>query len=180
MLEQLLTLDKTLFLFINNAFANPVLDLLFINITYLGSTLLLVFIAVLLLLNRQKKPALSLLIGLAINVVLILILKSFIARPRPEIGARIITQSQESSFPSGHAANAFMAAGILGKYFSKFIFAFYILAILVGISRIYAGVHYPLDVLAGLVIGVIVNLAVQKLPVEKWIEKIEKTYSRRK
>lgn len=178
MIEQVLAFDKALFLLINNAFANPAMDLLFINITYLGSTLLLVFYAILLLLNRQKKLALSLLIGLAINAALVLILKSFIARPRPEIG-RVITQSQESSFPSGHAANAFMAAGILGKYFSNFILLFYILAILVGISRIYVGVHYPLDVLAGLVIGFLVNLAVQKLPVEKWIEKIEKLIKRK-
>ena len=58
-----------------------------------------------------------------------------------------------SSFPSGHAANAFMVAALLAERFRRKRYGLYGMAGLVAVSRIYLGVHYPSDVLAGSCLG---------------------------
>lgn len=58
-----------------------------------------------------------------------------------------------NSFPSNHSTSAMVLAMALGYLFPLFIFYFIILAIITGILRIMAGVHYPIDVLMGLFIG---------------------------
>ncbi len=57
------------------------------------------------------------------------------------------------SFPSSHAAMSFAAAGVFARYFPLFFPLFYGLALIMSLSRIYVGVHYPSDVLAGAVVG---------------------------
>jgi undecaprenyl-diphosphatase len=65
----------------------------------------------------------------------------------------------DSSFPSGHAANAFMVAAILADRFRRKRHLFYGLAAWVALSRIYLGVHYPSDVVAGGCLGFIITWA---------------------
>ncbi len=62
------------------------------------------------------------------------------------------------AFPSSHATNTFAAAFFLSYYYPKFISFFYLIAILVGYSRIYLGVHYPFDVIAGGIEGTLFGL----------------------
>lgn len=62
-----------------------------------------------------------------------------------------------SSFPAGHAATAFAGAVLLSLLAPRLAPAFVVLAILIGVSRVYDGVHYPTDVLAGAALGALVG-----------------------
>ncbi|MFC1895205.1 phosphatase PAP2 family protein [Thermodesulfobacteriota bacterium] len=62
-------------------------------------------------------------------------------------------RGQSFSLPSSHATNMFAAATFLSYYFPKGLPFFYVMALLVGYSRVYLGVHFPLDVLVGAVVG---------------------------
>jgi undecaprenyl-diphosphatase len=62
------------------------------------------------------------------------------------------------SFPSSHATNNFALATILTYYFRKYRYWFYSIAALVAFSRVYVGVHYPIDISAGAILGTSVGL----------------------
>jgi undecaprenyl-diphosphatase len=68
-----------------------------------------------------------------------------------------------SSFPSGHAATSFACAYVFSRLAPRLTPAVYGLAVLIAFSRVYVGVHYPLDVLAGAVLGTLVAIALLKL-----------------
>ena len=87
-----------------------------------------------------------------------LVIKNLVKRDRPcEALANVnrrITPSDQFSFPSGHTAAAFAIATLVSVYFPILTLPVIAWALLVGFSRIYLGVHYPTDILAGIVIGV--------------------------
>lgn len=69
------------------------------------------------------------------------------------------------SFPSGHAATSFACAATLARYVApRFAIGLYVLAALIAWSRVYVGAHYPLDVLAGAVLGLGIATALRLLP----------------
>jgi undecaprenyl-diphosphatase len=70
-----------------------------------------------------------------------------------------------SSFPSGHAATSFAGAVVLSRLVGKGVFLLIVLAVLIAFSRVYVGVHYPLDVVAGAALGALVGGAVVALAV---------------
>ncbi len=59
------------------------------------------------------------------------------------------------SFPSGHTAGAFIMATLISVFYPAWTIPGYILASLVGISRVYNGVHFPTDVIAGILLGLL-------------------------
>lgn len=65
-----------------------------------------------------------------------------------------IKPPDEWSFPSGHAAAAFVMATVLRHFYPQFSIPFYLGASTIGVSRVYNGVHYPSDVLFGCVLGI--------------------------
>jgi undecaprenyl-diphosphatase len=83
--------------------------------------------------------------------------KPVIARHRPFVsytGFELMAKPQRSgSFPSTHAAGASAGAFALGRVFPELRAALWIMAALVAFARVYVGVHYPLDVIGGAVIG---------------------------
>jgi undecaprenyl-diphosphatase len=81
--------------------------------------------------------------------------RPFIAHPR--IHPLYVVHS--SSFPAGHAATAFAGATVLTYFAPRLWPLFLTVAVAIAFSRIYVGVHYPLDVLAGAAIGVLVAAA---------------------
>jgi undecaprenyl-diphosphatase len=68
-----------------------------------------------------------------------------------------------SSFPSGHSASSFACAYVLSRFAPRLTVFFYVLAALIAFSRVYVGVHYPLDVLAGAALGTLLAIALLRL-----------------
>ena len=66
----------------------------------------------------------------------------------------LVPAPQDHSFPSGHAATSFAAATILTAFAPRLAPAWLALALAIGFSRVYVGVHYPLDIVGGAVLGV--------------------------
>jgi undecaprenyl-diphosphatase len=139
-------LDKY-FLLIQN-FRNPVLDSVMTAFSFIGSWILIpILVVAVFLWKKQKRWIPVLLIGLAISELLMQTMKWAIPRMRP---TAIIT---EHSFPSGHASSVFSAVPIINRNFKTFKYAWLALAVLISFSRIYLGVHYLSDVVAGGLLG---------------------------
>jgi len=150
-MELLLTLDRQLFLFINHLPHTSLSDVVALAISGVGTAGIIWFIiAILLFLREEKKdhwfflPVL--LAGGTSWAIVELILKPLVGRIRPD-------GSDGFSFPSGHATIAFAMAVVLSRKEPKWKWIFYTLATLISLSRIYLGVHYPLDVLFGALLG---------------------------
>ena len=87
-------------------------------------------------------------------------LKALTNRDRPPLRyaepKALVSVPHDGSFPSGHAATSFAAATILAFAFPRLWPLLFTLAAAIAFSRVYVGVHYPLDVVAGAVLGVLV------------------------
>jgi undecaprenyl-diphosphatase len=89
------------------------------------------------------------------------LLKDAVHRPRPFVAhpeIHPLYAVHSSSFPAGHAATAFAGATVVAFLAPRAAPVLFLVAALIGYSRVYVGDHYPTDVLAGAVIGVVVGL----------------------
>jgi undecaprenyl-diphosphatase len=112
------------------------------------------------------------LVGVAVGIVDLLsagLFKPWIDRLRPcfvlsDVRLLVPHQSHSPSFPSNHAANSFAAAAVLASLGPGFARVFFGVAAIVALSRIYLGVHYPADILAGALLGLGVGRVVRMFP----------------
>jgi undecaprenyl-diphosphatase len=164
-------LDEQLFLAINQALSGPWATRVLALLTKLGNGLVLAALIVgpLLIFDRRrlKRHLLPMVAAVAISGGVVNLMKIAVDRARPpeafaaagvEIHAPLGSPS-DRSFPSGHTQTAFGAATYLSCLYPAGSPVFLILALGVGISRIALGVHYPLDVLSGAVIGAAFSIA---------------------
>ena len=130
------------------------------NFIWPGTVCLVVF----LWFKRMRGLALVLATALAVSIADFLgaTLKELIARDRPchvlaNIAKDIANCSNSFSFPSNHAINSFTFSTIIALAYKKIAFFLYVSALLIGYSRVYLGVHYPTDVLAGTLCGILIG-----------------------
>ena len=106
------------------------------------------------LLWRRATPFVLVLLADAAADGLATLLKLVVGTRRPSGGGPLIAIPHSDSFPSGHAATSFACATVLTALVPRAAPAFYVLALAIGYSRVYVGVHWPLDVVGGAVLGV--------------------------
>jgi undecaprenyl-diphosphatase len=132
----------------------------FATITWLGSaSLWILILAGCIFISRWRKIAAVLIIVIAFSVLVNEDLKEIVRRDRP---GDMIDDSyfiaHSYSFPSGHTQTAFVIATVLSAFVAlRFNIVTFLLAATVGVSRIYLGVHYFTDVVAGAATGLIVG-----------------------
>ncbi len=171
--------DKFFLLWLHQ-FANPTRDQIMLKITQLGnpSFVIMVVITTLILLWRKHYYQEAKIFILACLGALILTtgMKLFFAKPRPQLWKHLISETS-FSFPSGHALGSVVLYGLiaylLSNYYPKFSGLIYSFAtttiLLIGLSRIYLGVHWPTDILAGYGVGFLwLTLCVTLLKLQKY------------
>lgn len=157
--------DDTIYNFIISFRSEP-LDFVLKTITKLGNTLTIMFIVIIMLIILNKRDRVILGSNTIITVGLNQAIKHILRRPRPD-HLRLIKQGG-FSYPSGHSMIAVCVYGIMIYLINKKVqnkklriilsILLTILILLIGISRIYVGVHYPSDVLAGFILSTVILL----------------------
>lgn len=172
-MEWLLEMDGKLLLWLKEVFSHPVMDEVMIFVSRLGNKgFIWSAIGVLFLLfgyrnkiwrNRGFLVLFSLAANfLACNVVL----KPLIDRTRPYYVldyTPLIPPVGDPSFPSGHTSASFAAATAIYAINKKWGIAAYAFAAVMGFSRLYLGVHFPTDVLAGALVGTAAAMVIIKI-----------------
>jgi undecaprenyl-diphosphatase len=145
------------------------LDPIFVGLSIAGSWAAVWLAIALVLAVVWRRPNVLLVVAttaLATNLVTSVI-KHAVGRERPPTivldPEPLMEVPTTSSFPSGHASMSFACAYALSRLAPRLTPFLYVLAALIAFSRIYVGVHYPLDVLAGALLGTVVAIALLRL-----------------
>lgn len=165
-----LSYDEWILVMMRDNYGSPIgpnwLQELVKNITVLGSTTILILVLTsvigFLVLQGNYKSAILIFVTSCVGVCLVVLLKNTLGRPRPEVISHLVEVSSQS-FPSGHTTMSAVVylslASMLAHIQERKRVKIYsigiaiLLTFAVGISRIYLGVHYPSDVLAGWALG---------------------------
>jgi len=172
---------------LRNSFFND----FFMKVTFISSEIIIFSFLTILLLwrNNKRKWILPLWITLALTAIVSFLLKVAVQRQRPfQIGIVSLLPALEKSshliwnfsFPSFQAMLVFCAIPLLSKKFPKFKYVWIIFAVLVAFSRVYFGLHFLSDVIAGGFIGYLLGAIIVKTEKEnKFWEKIYKKIFRK-
>ncbi len=179
MLPHLLALDHTLRAWVVGHRIGPLDDVMW-GLSAVGRGGL-VWVAIGAGLAACRKLRASALIPLLLAILLASVaadhvLKPLILRQRPFAGTprvRVIGERpDDSSFPSGHASNAFAGAYVLSLVAAEPAVLWWLLAAAIAYSRVYLGVHYPLDVVAGAIVGAGCGALAVALRLDQWVDRV--------
>jgi undecaprenyl-diphosphatase len=168
MLDFLVQWDRKAFIYLNGLGAEPY-DSFWLAVTHFYNWIpLFVFLIALIFIAYRKKHGFIILLAYAAMIsilsLFIFFFKEFIGRVRPNNDMamlaleRVLQNPEDYGFFSGHAASSFSIATLavlLLKGRFKWIYVIFLWPVLISFSRIYLGVHYPLDVMVGALVGVL-------------------------
>jgi membrane-associated phospholipid phosphatase len=146
------------------SFNTPILDAFFIAITNLGSSVFYYLMIPVFYWSVNKKAGITLTASLLCSMYINVAIKEIVAFGRPigypGIRNLFVISAQGYSFPSGHAQGTSTFWGCIMKWYrSRRIYRLGIaIILLVSLSRLYLGVHWPLDVLAGIILGLTISM----------------------
>jgi undecaprenyl-diphosphatase len=159
-----LALDRAIFLFVQHHLRADWLDPVFLHLTLLGDAALVLTLLLWAALFVRRPFVGDALVTLAITAVAVALLKHLFAHQRPPAlveGLRVLgPHLRNFSFPSGHTTTAVAVAWVLATRFPAAALPLAVLAGLVAFSRVYNGVHFPLDVAGGCFLGSATGLTV--------------------
>jgi undecaprenyl-diphosphatase len=159
------SMDVTLFLLINRGSQNSFFDWFMPFMTDLKNFSYVLLALVIWILVRERRAGFIFLIFAGLTLVITdqfssHLLKEWVGRIRPcsiLSNVHLLTDCNTSySFPSSHAVNIFAVAFFLSQPFRRLTPLFYGIATVVAYSRVYIGIHYPLDVIGGAGIGLLI------------------------
>jgi len=155
--------DNTLMESIRSHMRCKFLDFIMPFITKLGSAGMIWIVVALVFLNSEKYHSYGFMLITSLLVCLLLgnlTLKPLFERTRPcdmnTVIQLLIARPTDFSFPSGHTMSSFAAASVIFYANDNMGIAAFVLASLIAFSRLYLYVHYPSDILAGIIIGVLI------------------------
>jgi undecaprenyl-diphosphatase len=163
MIDMIQMIDASVILQIYLAGGNFFFDFIAVLFSHLGTLRAgAILLSILFLLKKETRPLFFILVvAVLLSSVATGIIKEITARPRPfiELGLTasdmLVSTHPFRSFPSGHTSTAFAVAAVAAYHFRNWIIPIFFLACVAGVSRIYLLVHYPSDVIAGAVIGIL-------------------------
>ncbi|MFX1486092.1 MAG: phosphatase PAP2 family protein [Promethearchaeota archaeon] len=169
--------DESLFYLVNQVLANPVLDAIGPPIASYGALILFMIGTILLAARKDAGSRMAVLLMAASFWLVILFgssLKIYFGRPRPSLTLnytrRLAPQFGETSFPSADTMLAFFVWTFIAVKCKRFRVPLLIFAGMVGFLRVYVGVHYPSDVVAGALLGTAIGALV--LLMESLVERL--------
>jgi undecaprenyl-diphosphatase len=162
-MNRLMEMDTAMLRLINLQWAHPLLDRLIPVFSHFDQWQIPLVALLILIIIKERFKGMVIVVGLGLTIMLgetlcSLVVKELVDRARPchiHAWVRLIEGycPKSPAFPSSHATNITAAVTYLSRYFPRWLFAMVPLALLVGYSRVYLGVHYPLDVIGGAILG---------------------------
>ncbi|GFP73976.1 phosphatase PAP2 family protein [Clostridium fungisolvens] len=159
MIEKILAQDQLILIKVNKSFRCSFFNFLMPKLTYLGSVQFCILLSIFAIININSPQ--KLLISLICSTIICHIIKVSVCRLRPFLVIKDLYINKigidRYSFPSGHTTAAFSIATSFCFISPHFSVIYISMAVIVGFSRLYLGVHYITDVFIGMLIGTVIT-----------------------
>ncbi len=160
--------DRKIYSYLMKMWGNKYLDRIMPLVTLLGDGGFIWICITVTLFFWPQYRSIAIMTAVSIMISLLLgnfLIKNLVRRPRPFTTTQqfelLIKIPPGYSFPSSHTAVSFAAAGVLARLGLWQAIVAFVIAFLIGLSRIYLRVHYPLDILVGIILGLLCSAIVQ-------------------